>query len=508
MNAMAYVASVVAIVVSSFIRSRFVDSRAPVRSATNMRSIQLSLIALTLGLSLAACSDDAPIAPDETGTETGTETGDGDGDMTGDGDGDMTGDGDGDMTGDGDGDMTGDGDGDAAECGNGEVEEGEECDDANDVDDDACTNACTLPVCGDGIVQVDLGETCDDGNTLSGDTCTSMCHDPGTPLWEVAVDIGDDSADIGYEVELDSEGNINVLMTTDGDFRLAEFDDEGSLVWDFAALDTEEPNLAICPDDSLLIGGNFNGAQAATRLYDGGGNQVWTETAMAVDSSALAVLCGEGGEILSGGYYQGDQAMLLALDGQGESIWSKLQDDGGAYLHLATNASGQLWGIQEDPLVVQTWLGDGSPGWTSPPLETAMYRDIAADDEGNVYVLAQSMDSSLLTVAKYDNSGAFQWGVDEDMPGAVEIAGSLTTLPAGGVLVSGGSLTQAEGDGILLMLDPEGEPWVDSIIVDGPADMDADLFFDVALGDGYAVAVGAHDASDANSDVWLYAFEI
>jgi cysteine-rich repeat protein len=46
-------------------------------------------------------------------------------------------------------------------CSNGVQDPDEECDDGNDIDDDGCTNACTLPKCGDDIVQ--QGELCDDG---------------------------------------------------------------------------------------------------------------------------------------------------------------------------------------------------------------------------------------------------------------------------------------------------------------------------------------------------------
>ena len=35
--------------------------------------------------------------------------------------------------------------------------------------------------------------------------------------------------------------------------------------------------------------------------------------------------------------------------------------------------------IRTDPLEIQTWTADGTPGWTSPPLESANYRDIKAD---------------------------------------------------------------------------------------------------------------------------------
>ncbi|MCS6900129.1 MAG: hypothetical protein RMJ98_11000 [Myxococcales bacterium] len=61
-----------------------------------------------------------------------------------------------------------------AECGNGEVEPGEQCDDGNLDDDDACLSNCRKAKCGDGIVQVDV-EECDDANSNEEDGCTSDC---------------------------------------------------------------------------------------------------------------------------------------------------------------------------------------------------------------------------------------------------------------------------------------------------------------------------------------------
>jgi len=63
-------------------------------------------------------------------------------------------------------------------CGNGVVEGTEQCDDGNQVNDDGCTNACTLPVCGDGITQIGSGEQCDDGNLINNDGCTNACRLP------------------------------------------------------------------------------------------------------------------------------------------------------------------------------------------------------------------------------------------------------------------------------------------------------------------------------------------
>lgn len=59
-------------------------------------------------------------------------------------------------------------------CGNAVVEAGEECDDGNADDNDACLNSCEKAVCGDGVVFAGV-EACDDGNSLDGDGCDSNC---------------------------------------------------------------------------------------------------------------------------------------------------------------------------------------------------------------------------------------------------------------------------------------------------------------------------------------------
>ncbi|MBX3160206.1 MAG: DUF4215 domain-containing protein [Deltaproteobacteria bacterium] len=58
-----------------------------------------------------------------------------------------------------------------ARCGDGKVRAGvEECDDGNSLNTDACTNACKNAVCGDGFVRAGV-EQCDDGNTVTETTC-------------------------------------------------------------------------------------------------------------------------------------------------------------------------------------------------------------------------------------------------------------------------------------------------------------------------------------------------
>jgi cysteine-rich repeat protein len=58
-------------------------------------------------------------------------------------------------------------------CGDGEVQDGEECDDGNDLDDDDCID-CAQAFCGDGFVHAQ-DEACDDGDDDDADDCTSAC---------------------------------------------------------------------------------------------------------------------------------------------------------------------------------------------------------------------------------------------------------------------------------------------------------------------------------------------
>ncbi|MCY1072565.1 DUF4215 domain-containing protein [Nannocystis sp. RBIL2] len=116
-------------------------------------------------------------------------------------------------------------------CGNGVVEEGEPCDDGNDVDTDACTNNCAMATCGDGIVwtgeeqcdngpdnglgkacnamceastcgdsDVGPGETCDDGNADDTDDCVA-CQQAS--CGDAFVWSGEEDCDDGNEIDTD-----------------------------------------------------------------------------------------------------------------------------------------------------------------------------------------------------------------------------------------------------------------------------------------------------------------
>jgi len=58
-------------------------------------------------------------------------------------------------------------------CGNGFVEAPEQCDEMGETA--SCDIDCSLPQCGDGLLNVAAGEVCDDGNAVNGDGCDDNC---------------------------------------------------------------------------------------------------------------------------------------------------------------------------------------------------------------------------------------------------------------------------------------------------------------------------------------------
>ncbi len=92
-------------------------------------------------------------------------------------------------------------------CGDKQVDKGEQCDDGNQVDDDACSNACIAATCGDGAPNAPDGkmEECDDGNQVDDDACSNAC---------VAATCGDNIINTpGGVLEECDDGNTN---PTDG----------------------------------------------------------------------------------------------------------------------------------------------------------------------------------------------------------------------------------------------------------------------------------------------------
>jgi len=63
------------------------------------------------------------------------------------------------------------------QCGNGHIDSGEQCDDGNTIDTDACTSTCQNARCGDGAIETGV-EACD-GSNIGFATCTGLGYSRG-----------------------------------------------------------------------------------------------------------------------------------------------------------------------------------------------------------------------------------------------------------------------------------------------------------------------------------------
>ncbi len=108
-------------------------------------------------------------------------------------------------------------------CPNGVREGLEECDDGADNSDripNACRTDCTLPICGDGVVDDEFDEACDDGDLNADDApCTSLCQ----------VNLAAACSDVADVVLLaDVAGFEDGVLRFSGDLSTASNDDAPS----------------------------------------------------------------------------------------------------------------------------------------------------------------------------------------------------------------------------------------------------------------------------------------
>jgi cysteine-rich repeat protein len=142
-----------------------------------------------------------------------------------------------------------------AGCGNGVVDDGEECDDGNVDDDDACTSLCLNAICGDTFVESGV-EQCDDGNDDDTDGCHGDCT-AGVGCGNGMVDTGEDCDD-GNSNTHDACVQCHAATCGDGFFESGvEQCDDGNLDGgDGCEADCTLPAMSsyACPGAPLAVG--------------------------------------------------------------------------------------------------------------------------------------------------------------------------------------------------------------------------------------------------------------
>ena len=266
-------------------------------------------------------------------------------------------------------------------CGNGRVEGDEQCDDMNNVDDDACSNAC-IASCGLEWVQVERTEGTFDAGSMSG------------------------------------AGNFIVAgLDADGQVVVSSFDTEGTQSWtqtfDLGA-DASVTDVAIDPNDAIVIGGENDtaGAPAIWLLkLDAAGTEQWRRTIggglggdVATDSQA---------NVLVTGWWVADQNLRLRqYSAAGDTVWTVAGDAGGGLPDfpraVATDGDDNVLVAYEiedagnRTVRLRQYASDGTgPTWTVGPLLTGadlppsrQVSGLAVDSSGNAMVAISSLGTA------------------------------------------------------------------------------------------------------------------
>ncbi|MBW2528345.1 MAG: DUF4215 domain-containing protein [Deltaproteobacteria bacterium] len=353
-------------------------------------------------------------------------------------------------------DTDGDTIGDACDCGSGTVDEGEECDDGNDSNTDACTNDCLEAVCGDELVHEGV-EECDDGNDSNTDACTNECQDAecGDGFVQEGVEECDDSNTVNEDactaecvpnVCGDGFVDVNAERCDDGnevEGDLCNGDCQSFGVWtdsEFlgemgsfpAALDVSSDG-DIVYYTSYLIGGSTH--PALTRyLSDGTVDWSWSDDEMYINpvEGGCVVAQEDGGALFTTSNAVGTTLHRLTADGQCDWSFYPQQMLGGC---VAQGPAGEIYvaGIDSmtlDTIALRQIAADGSGEvWSgSAPTLTAQaaYTRLTVAGDGDLIVATTEAEyEGMVQVNRISPAGSVIWTYEDTLAGGNCYFGSI-----------------------------------------------------------------------------------
>lgn len=285
----------------------------------------------------------------------------------------------------------------AASCGNGASDEGEACDDGNQVSGDGCRSDCQkIERCGDGLQ--DAGEACDDGNANPVDACNACVAnvwtaqaivrgkaDPlevgirpsGLAVTEKAIYVSNDANHVIHRLTWDG------TLTTIAGNRLRGFSGDGGQAT-AANLDTPQ-GLAVDGLGNVYVADTIN---QRVRRIDGVTGVIST-----VIGTGTAQFAGDGGPAQAASLHTPSD---VAVDGLGN-------------LYIADTGNHRVRRVDASTGIVSTVVGSSStPGYAgdegpAASARLASPRGVALDEQGNLYV-ADTQNHRIRMVAQTTNN--------------------------------------------------------------------------------------------------------
>jgi cysteine-rich repeat protein len=347
-------------------------------------------------------------------------------------------------------------------CGNGFIEDGEQCDDANAVDDDDCTNTCLVP-CGLDWSVVTPAPTIDSdaiGLSVAGGS-------DGTVATAAFI----------RERIADKRGNVTVL---DDVVQVDSYDAAGRPGWT-RTLTSPDGGVSVgavaVADDGMVVAATTvpevtGGSQIEVHaLAASDGGDLWSVLVPGIagedDLATGAAVAPDGDVVVSGRVRVGDgdnDAWVRKLAaGDGSEVWTTTYsgafnngfsvDMGGP---VAVAATGEVYVLMAEYVDFETRQGrllaisadGGDPVWTFAPQlggsgqakQHTPVDVVAADDGGVVFAIERTVGAQIdFHVFRLDASGNEEWSMDraalEAKMGADFTLRGVAPLPGGVGLV-------------------------------------------------------------------------
>ncbi|MDC0716061.1 hypothetical protein [Nannocystis bainbridge] len=364
----------------------------------------------------------------------------------------------------------------AAPCPDGDLDEGEACDDGNDLNGDGCNNDCQPsgqllvelrpPTRGSDVVNALAVDA--DGSIVAGGL------DPGFTRW---VGRFSDTLEPQWSQSYGAEfGLVTGVATFAGgiyaaggfatdddahDVWLARLDPSGAVVWeDTLGSGLGEDYLtdvAIVGEDELIVSGFVVGEDGLhelwARRYAADGIALWTSGfSLGIQSKIWPlgpglVVTPEHAVLGWSRPLDGTSPGLLVafpVGGGGDPSWTlEYAGENAVIQALAREPGGDLAlaGRVGEAMTVRRVTSTGAGVWSSDACTGTYGRDIAVDSQGDVVAIGDGPGATGLNIrlCKFSPEGELRWGKDIDGGFGTDI-GYAVAIGAGDRIVAGGSM--------------------------------------------------------------------